>query len=277
MRCFLAFALAVLVALSAAPPLRADPRLDGRAEQGGLVVGHAVPGARVSLDGVAVPVDAAGRFLLGFGRDAAPRATLRIETPGGGVSDSPIDVARRDWAVQRVDGVPRDRAEPDPAAQARLRAEVARLAAIRTQAAASREEGWRDGLIRPADGRESGVFGSQRIYNGAPGAPHSGIDIAALAGAPVRAAAGGRVVLADDLFLTGLTVLIDHGLGLVGTYAHLSRIEVAEGQPVAQGTVIGRVGATGLATGPHLHWGISWLDRRLDPATALAVLARPVP
>ncbi len=244
----------------------AGTSLSGHAEQGGLMVGGTEPGARVSLDGRSVPVDGQGRFLLGFGRDAAPTAELLVTLPDGSEESRALAVSRRDWPVQRIEGLPRDKTEPDAASLARLKAETAMVRAIRDRVTLDARALGGDGLLRPADGTVSGVFGSQRVYNGIGGAPHSGLDIAAPAGAPVFATADGTVVLAaPDLFLTGRTVMIDHGLGLISSYAHLSRLDVAAGMMVRKGERIGAVGATGLATGAHLHWGMSWLEVRLDP------------
>ena len=120
----------------------------------------------------------------------------------------------------------------------------------------------------------SGVYGSQRVLNGEPRAPHRGVDIAAPAGTPVGAMADGVVSLAaPDMYFTGNTVMIDHGYGLHSVYAHLSRLLVKVGQTVRKGQPVGRVGATGRATGPHLHWGVYWFDRALDPA----LLVGPMP
>jgi murein DD-endopeptidase MepM/ murein hydrolase activator NlpD len=125
---------------------------------------------------------------------------------------------------------------------------------------------FRFGFIRPLAGRISGVYGSQRVLNGTPKDPHYGLDIAAPDGTPFVAPAAGVVSFADaDLYLTGGTVVLDHGHGLSSVFIHLSRIDVREGQRVAQGEVLGRVGATGRASGPHLHWGVNWFDVRLDP------------
>ena len=269
-----ALLLLLLLLLPALPAAAEPPPLAGRAEQGGLLTGRAGPGDQVWLDGIAVPVAASGRFLLGFGRDAPAGAVLTLRHPDGGEARFDLAVAPRPWLEQRIAGLPPAQAAPDPAALARIRADAARLAACRARI--SLAPAFEGGLVRPADGPVSGRFGSRRSYEGQPGPPHSGLDIAAPAGAPVRATAAGRVVLADpDLFLTGGTVLIDHGLGLMSSYAHLSRLDVAEGQRVAAGETIGAVGASGRATGPHLHFGLSWLDRRLDPEAVLAVLAPP--
>jgi hypothetical protein len=246
------------------PSALAETTLSGRLEQGGLVIGLADPGATVTLDGRMVPVDGEGRFLLGFGRDSGPEAALVIQGPDRPSEHRVLVIARRQWPVQRIEGLPRDKADPDPMAIARIRAESDMLRGLRNSATLVAR--FLSGVRTPAEGRISGVFGSQRIYNGNPGAPHSGLDIAAPTGTPVQAAADGTVVLAaPDLFLTGRTVMIDHGLGLMSSYAHLSRIDVEAGRPVVAGQTIGAIGSTGLATGAHLHWGLSWLDIRIDP------------
>lgn len=256
--------LGFVLLLAMGPAWAGDLR--GKLEQGGLVIGQAPPGAAISLDGRAVPTDDQGRFLLGFGRDAGPAASLTI-----GTQTQILPIAKRDWQIQRIDGLPAAKVSPDPAQLARIQAEN-RLIAERRQQSQPRAL-FLAGLAAPADGIISGVFGSQRVLNGEARAPHSGTDIAAITGAPVRAAGDGIVTLTHpDMFFTGQTLMIDHGLGLQSVYAHLSRMDVTEGQTVAKGQVIGAVGASGRATGPHLHWGASWLDVRLDPETVLAVL-----
>lgn len=256
-------ALAAMLMTATAP--RAEIVLDGRLEQGGIVLGRVAPGTPVSLDGRPVPVDHQGRFLLGFSRDATT-ATLNA-----GSESRTLAIAPRAWKVQRIEGLPAEKVTPDPAQLARIKAEAELVAARRARSEAAAL--FLSGLVRPADGPISGVFGSQRILNGEPRAPHSGTDIAAPTGTPVRSAGDGVVTLAHPgLFFTGQTVMIDHGLGLQTVYAHLSRIDVTEGERVARGQVIGAVGASGRATGPHLHWGATWLDVRLDPETVMAVL-----
>lgn len=263
-RAFLLAAVLMLAGLSAQATT-----LNGRLEQGGLVLGQARAGAPVRLDGRTVPTDAAGRFVLGFGRDAPAQAVLEVDG-----QPQMLTIAPRPWTVQRIDGLPSAKVSPDPAALARIKAENEMVAARR--ATVSPVALFLSGLTAPADGPVSGVFGSQRVLNGQARAPHSGTDVAAPAGAPVRAVADGVVSLAHPgMFFTGITAMVDHGLGLQSVYAHLSRLDVAEGQRVRKGEVIGAVGASGRATGPHLHWGISWLDVRLDPETVLAVLGAP--
>lgn len=272
MRRRLAGALLALLFLTGAG--RAEPplALDGALSQGGLVTGRTAPGARVRLDGRPIRATEDGLFLLGFGRDAGPRAVLEIVATDGQVLRRDLTVAARDWPVTRIDGLPPRKVTPAPEDLARIEADSALIRAARARDSAT---AWfRGGLDWPVAGPISGVFGSQRILNGEPRAPHSGTDIAAPAGAPVAAAAPGRVtVAAPDMFFTGMTVMIDHGHGLATVYAHLSRIAVAVGELVTRGQTIGAVGASGRASGPHLHWGVSLFDVRLDPALA----AGPMP
>jgi murein DD-endopeptidase MepM/ murein hydrolase activator NlpD len=132
----------------------------------------------------------------------------------------------------------------------------------------------RSGLSWPATGRISGVYGSQRFYNGTPGSPHYGVDVARPTGHPVVAPGPGIITLAEpDLFYSGGTVILDHGYGLSSSFLHLSEVLVEVGDEVAQGTWLGKVGATGRATGPHLDWRMSWFDQRIDPQ----LLVPPMP
>ena len=246
-------------------------QFSGAPVQGGLIRGIAPPNSvGLSLDGREVPLAPDGRFLLGFDRDAAADAVLVARTGDGSEIRATLRVARRAWSVQHI-GMARPANGPTPE-YARLREGELRLIG-RARAQSSPSMGWSQRFLWPARGRLSGAFGAQRIYRGGvPAAYHSGADIAAGAGALVVAPADGVVTLAPPprFSLEGNLVVIDHGMGLTSSFLHLSSALVREGQVVHQGDPIGRVGATGRATGPHLHWSLVWNGARLDPAGVAA-------
>ena len=232
--------------------------------QGGLVVGRAAPGTRLALDGRALRVSSAGDYAFGFGRDHGESAVL---TTNG--REERLAIARRQWSVQSISGLPPAQVTPDAAALARINAEREQLG--RARATDSALTGFTESFARPAEGRISGVFGSQRVLNGQPRQPHFGFDIAAPVGSPLLAAASGRVTLSASFFFFGDLLVIDHGHGINTLYAHLSRRDVAEGDVVTRGQRIGATGATGRVTGPHLHFSLSWFQVWLDPQPVLGL------
>jgi hypothetical protein len=252
-------AIALLSVLSVATASAAVPDLPASVSQGGLVIAHAPPGARVTVAGKPVHVGDDGLFVFGAGRDEKGPLVVLV-----GGTRHPIDVTPRDWPIERVEGVPPATVNPPPDIAARIEREQAEVVAARNRDDA--REDFAHGFIWPVKGRISGRFGNQRIYNGDPKAPHSGMDIAVPEGTPVKAPADGVITFANpDLYLTGGTVLLDHGFGLSSNFLHLSRIDVTVGEHVRQGQVIGAAGKTGRATGPHVHWGFNWFGTRLDP------------
>ncbi len=247
------------------PAIAATLSFEGHFVQGGLVIGRTAPGTHVEVDGRTVRVSPDGFFLMGFGRDAGEAVTVNATDPSGNTLIRRLDVAPRQFDIQRIDGLPPKKVTPDPELVKRIRAENARIHEARSHDTTAIF--FSKPFVWPVRGRVSSVFGSQRILNGQPRAPHSGIDIAAPKGTPVVACAGGTISLVHpDMFLTGKTVVIDHGHGLNSVYIHMSEIDVEEGQRVEQGELVGRVGASGRATGPHLHWSLSLFQTRLDPA-----------
>jgi len=271
-----ALAVLTLLAVAGSPvaaPAQGDDRVvfPASVQQGAMVLGKVPPGSRVEYAGRRLRATGYGTVVFGVGRDQAGPVQVDVVRPDGSRTSARIDVTPRDWPVQRVDGVPPKTVEPPPEIAERIRREQAQVTAAR-----ERDDDRADFAQRfawPVQGRISGRFGNQRVYNGKPGSPHSGMDIAAPAGTPVKAPAAGVVTFAaPDLYLTGGTVLLDHGFGISSNFLHLSRIDVKVGERVEQGQVIGAVGATGRATGPHLHWGMNWFDVRIDP---LLVLERP--
>ena len=257
------------LALFAALPAAAASnriRLPERIEQGQLVIGHAPPGTRIEFDGHDLRLGADGVFVFGLARDAGPRAELTLRGADGQAQMLKLDVEQRSYPTERVNGLPQQTVTPGPEILARIEREQAAVQAARTRDDA--REDFAHGFELPVQGaRISGVYGSQRIDNGVPKAPHMGLDMAVPAGTPVHAPAAGVVSFAaTDLFLTGGTVLIDHGYGLDSSFLHMSRVDVKVGERVKRGQVIGLAGMTGRATGPHVHWGFNWFDVRLDPA-----------
>lgn len=256
--------LALLVLVQTA---HADPaRLTGKLAQGSLVYGSVEPGSRVWLGERAVRITSKGRFALGFARDAALEQTLKIEGPDGQVSRQTIHLAKRNYNIQRVDGVPSRTVTPSQSSLSRIHTESSRVRDARKTD--SERSDFLGPFIWPASGPITGVYGSQRFYNGKPRNPHFGVDVAAPAGADVIAPAAGRVTLAEpDLFYSGGTLIIDHGYGVSSTFLHMSVLNVVVGQVVAKGEKIGEVGSTGRATGPHLDWRMNWYDVRVDPVS----------
>lgn len=240
--------------------------LEGEFTQGGWVRGRAPAQAvQVTLDGRALAVAADGRFFGAFDRDAGTSAQLVATLPGGRQLNRAIAVSPRSWQIERVN-VARRPGGATEAFMERRRPELARINAARS--VDHDIGGWRQNFIWPVKGRISGRFGSQRIYQGEPASYHSGIDIATgESGTPFVAPADGVVVLAAQtpFSLEGHLLMIDHGGGLNSAFLHCSKLVVREGDVVRQGQYIGNIGATGRATGPHLHWGMKWRDARLDP------------
>lgn len=251
---------------------QADMQLSGELTQGGLIRGQVAPGTRVFYGERSLKLTEDGRFILGFGRDAALRQSLTLIAADGQVVTRDLKLSPRNYQIERIEGISKKMMAPseDDLRRIGTEAEQARLARQQDSDLLHFD----DNFIWPVTGRISGVYGSQRFFNGEPRRPHFGIDIAAPSGTPVLAPAGGKVSLAHPgMFFSGKTMIIDHGHGLSSSFLHLSEILVIEGQQVRQGEVIAKVGATGRVTGPHLDWRINWFEQRLDPA--LLVPAMP--
>ncbi len=238
--------------------------LNRQPQQGRYSLGRVPAGAkRLVVDGQEVQIAPDGRFIVGFGREYKATTTLTAFLSDGQARTEKLAVTPRAWKIESLPTLPHH-AQPDPEFQARRPGELAQINAARRMAVQS--EGWRQQFIWPARGRISGFFGSQRIYAGEPGAPHSGVDVAGVVGTPVVAPADGVVILAaaSPFTLEGNLLMIDHGMGLNSAFLHLSRIDVKKGDVVRQGQAVGAIGMTGRATGPHLHWGMKWGDERID-------------
>ena len=248
----------------------------GAALQGDLMVFKAPPGAAVILDGAPQSLSDEGYFAVGFHRDDSAAVWLEITTADGQTDQLILTPQVRSYDIQRIDNLPSNMVTPPQKTLNRIRQDIADVKAAR--AVFSRQK---DSLVNgfdwPVWGRISGIYGSQRILNGQPRQPHYGIDIAAAPGLAVRAPADGRVVMAKDLYFTGLTVIIDHGFHLNSTYSHLEKMIVSVGTAVERGEIIGTVGSTGRSTGPHLDWRINWKQKRLDPLLLAGPLLPALP
>jgi len=244
----------------------AEPTYQGQFVQGGIVFGQTEPGSSILLDGK--PIDTIGpdgAFILGFPRDYEGPAKLTLRKADGAVEEYAYDIGDREFDIQRIDGLPPKMVTPDPKVMERIGDDSRQAREARVERFT--QEFYKNGFIWPVLGPISGVYGSQRILNGEPRAPHWGVDIAVPTGTQVVAPADGIVTLAHpDMYFSGATLFIDHGLGMVSAFLHLSEIDVKVGDVVRQGDPIAKVGASGRATGPHLDWRINVGDARVDAA-----------
>jgi murein DD-endopeptidase MepM/ murein hydrolase activator NlpD len=224
----------------------------------------------LTVTGESAPV-----FLLGVDLDTVPGGEgIRLRRADGREERVPVTVVKRAFPEERLT-LPPAMVTPPRELEERIAREQALTAEVyRTSAAASL---WDRGFTRALPQKAAGNFGRQRILNGIRKSPHAGQDYTAPAGTPVKAIAAGKVRLARDFYYSGLTLLVDHGAGLVSQYLHLERMLVAEGESVAAGQPIGRVGSTGRATGPHLHLGLRLFEQRVDPEGLWGLFPAPAP
>ena len=259
---------AAAIAAQDTPPLQ----LKGRFEQGSLIFGSTAPGVTVAVDGRLLRTAEDGRFVFGIDRDAAPEVTLVLTAPDGAPNMLRYPVAKRQYNIQRLNGLPPKQVNPDPEMDARIARETASNRAARARD--TDIEAVFQSFIWPARGAITGVFGSQRILNGEPKQPHYGVDVAGPVGAAVIAPADGIVSLANsDMFFSGGTLYLDHGHGVSSAFLHLSKILVKQGQSVKQGEKIALIGNTGRVTGAHLDWRVNWFESRVDAAQLVPAIS----
>jgi murein DD-endopeptidase MepM/ murein hydrolase activator NlpD len=242
--------------------------LSGPARQGAALRGTVPHDTMLlMLDDLRIDFAHDDRFLIAFDRDAAPEAVLRAETRQDIVIEQRLAVAPGNWQIEQVDAPLLGGAASSEAFQKLRAGELEQIAAARSISGDS--EGWRQDFIWPVKARISGRFGSQRIYRGTPASYHSGVDLAGGRGTTYVAPADGLVVLAADhpFTLEGNLLIVDHGAGLNSTFLHSQKLLVRLGDKVKQGQPLGQIGATGRASGPHLHWAVKCWDARIDPMT----------
>jgi len=246
----------------------AETILSGDIIQGGFILGKTDVNNVVTYDGKPIKVSSDGRFVFGFGRDDVDNHQLVITSPTGIEEVKTLTPKKREYKIQRVEGIAKKIMSPDPKSVIRAKKDSAQVRQARSFLGSS--TAFSSGFIAPIKGTITGVYGSQRFYNGKPKSPHFGLDYAGKKGDPVKAPADGTILLyVPDMFYSGGTMIIDHGHGITSSFLHLSDSYVKAGDTVKQGQVVAAVGASGRATGPHLDWRINWFQVRLDPAIVL--------
>ena len=244
---------------------------EGEFKQGGLLIGQVQEGQTVIYQGKTLNLTINNQFLLGLGRNAPTTTSITINSQDKEPETITLKIAARQYNIQKIEGVPAKTVSPLASDLQRIKQDAYMVRESRKLV--SNKQDFLKGFIKPANGPVTGVYGSQRFYNGVPKSPHYGIDYAAPIGTAVIAPADGLVTFAhNDLFYSGGTLIIDHGHGLSSTFLHLSEILVKPDQQVTLGMEIAKIGATGRATGPHLDWRMNWLDQRIDPDLVLKVL-----
>jgi len=266
-RCYWVVVLSIFCALSILRTASASERLEvmlrGPLTQGALILGKSEPGVKVWLNGEPIRVSDAGDFVFGFGRDEPLQHTLKVESRDGRLWEEALTLEARSYRIQRVEGIKKEIMSPSEEDLKRIREDVAQVKAARKTD--DNRLDFLKPLMWPIKGPITGVYGSQRFYNGVPKRPHYGVDIAAPTGTEVKSPGGGVITLAHpDMFYSGGTLILDHGFGVSSTFLHLSKLHVKEGDLVEQGDLIGEVGSAGRSTGPHLDWRMNWFNRRID-------------
>lgn len=259
------FALFMSINVSARAP--SEPEITGDWIQGGMLFGKTLANTKVWVSEQKAHVSKDGSFVFGIGRDAT-HVKVVLENAEGARSSFEYSVKQREYPTQSIEGVAKKYVAPPEEVTNRIKEENAKV--WKARQTLTTDAHFAKGFTWPLIGPVTGVYGSQRIFNGVPKRPHFGLDIAGPVGAQVVAPAPGVVTLVhDDMYYSGGTLIIDHGQGISSTFIHLHKVLVNEGDTIKRGDAIAEVGATGRATGPHLDWRINWFNERLDPALVL--------
>jgi murein DD-endopeptidase MepM/ murein hydrolase activator NlpD len=248
----------------------AEIQLSGEIKQGGLIIGKTQANNSVKLNKKNLTVSPQGDYVFAFSRDDKTQYTLTVTSPTGKVETKTFTPAKREYKISRIEGISKKIMNPNK--KANIRAQQDRAAIVKVRKISSDLTDFSQGFIAPRSSRITGVYGSQRFYNGVPKNPHFGVDYAGAIGAPVKSPASGTIVMwVPDMFYSGGTLVIDHGHGITSNFLHLSASLVKVGDKVKQGQVIAKVGNSGRVTGPHLDWRMNWHNVRFDPQLAMKI------
>ncbi|MCK4654642.1 MAG: M23 family metallopeptidase [Candidatus Cloacimonetes bacterium] len=245
--------------------------LHGNAIQGGILIGNVHETVeKIFLDSEEIPISE-NEFIIGFDRDEKLRHILTLVLENGEMETIKFFISKREYVTQRIDGIPAKYLEEPTEEEliTRIESESDTLKKTRKKLYKNSNIYFENFSIPVENGKVTGIFGSNRILNGIPISPHNGYDIAASEGTEIKAMSTGLVALTGNYFYNGKFVLIDHGSGLSSIYIHMSRICVEKGDYIIKGDKIGEVGSTGRSTGNHLHWGVGWRDKKIDPGLIL--------
>ena len=231
--------------------------------EGNLVIAKTKPENKVLFNNQKIQIDDSGIFIFGFHRDEESSSKLVIINSENDQFETIIQPIKREYKIQRINGLKQSMVSPPKELIKKIKSDTKKVKIARSSSAVIGD--FTKGFDWPAKGTITGVYGSQRILNDVPKSPHFGIDISVPNGTKVIAPASGTVTLTEDLYYSGLTVILNHGLNLNSTFLHLSEINVKLGDIVNRGSLIGLSGNTGRSTGPHLDWRMDWNGKRLDP------------
>ena len=242
----------------------------GKFEQGSFILGKTEPGSEIKIDKKKIRVTKDGFFAFGIGRDRKNNILIEFKRNKEKITYEK-KILKRKYKVQRIDGLPSKQVTPPPEVYERIKEDNKKI--VRAREKNSDLDYFKNKFINPLEKYiVTGVYGSQRILNGKPRSPHYGIDFHAPEGTPIKAMLDGEVsLIEEDMYYTGGTIIFDHGHGISTLYMHMKEIYVKENETIKQGQIIGTLGKSGRATGPHLDVRLNWFGVKLDPSSVLSL------